>query len=73
MRFNFSFDDILKTDILLVDRNFGNLKFKNINTEIFDYNKIYVKVLIKSIYLFLTKNKKKKKLKDIFLDFFFTK
>ena len=72
MRFNFSFNDIKKADILLLDRNFSNLKFQNINTEIFDYNKIYVKVLIKSIFLFFTK-RKKKKLKDIYLELFFSK
>ena len=59
MRFNFSFDDIKKADILLLDRNFSNLKFQNIDTKIFDYNKIFVKVLIKSVYIFFTKSKKK--------------
>ena len=43
MRFNFSFDDIKKADILLLDRNFSNLKFQNIDTKIFDYNKIFIK------------------------------
>ena len=61
MRFNFSFDDIIKADILLLDRNFSNLKFQNINTKIFDYNKIFVKVLIKSVYIFLLKAKKIKR------------
>ena len=69
MRFNFSFDDIIKADILLLDRNFSNLKFQNINTEIFDYNKIFVKVLIKSLYIFYFQ----KKLKDIYLELFFQK
>ena len=71
MRFNFSFDDIKKADILLLDRNFSNLKFQNIDTKIFDYNKIFVKVLIKSVYIFLLKAKKK--LKDIYLELFFSK
>ena len=49
-----------KTGITEESLDFSNLKFQNINTEIFDYNKIYVKVLIKSIFLFFTKRKKKK-------------
>ena len=58
MRFNFSFDDIKKADILLLDRNFSNLKFQNIDTKIFDYNKIFVKVLINLYIYFLLKAKK---------------
>ena len=34
MRFNFSFDDIKKADILLLDKNLENLKFQNIDTKI---------------------------------------
>jgi surface carbohydrate biosynthesis protein len=70
MKYKFTFKKIKKTDILLVDKNYAGLKFENIKCEIFNYNKLYIKVLIQSLYLFLFKNKSKEKLKDIYLGLF---
>ena len=60
-----------KTDILLLDNNYANLKFPKLKTEIFKYKKIYLIIFLHSLLNFLFKNKEKKKIKEIYLRIFF--
>jgi len=70
MRFNFTLQKIKKTTILLVDKNYAELKFKKHRTEIFNYDKIYIRILLKSLCIYFFKNKKKR-FKDIYLKLYF--
>ena len=67
MNYNFMLSNPNKTDVLLIDENYSNLKFKNLKSFIFDYKIIYLKIFIRSIIEYLFKNKNKNKIKEIYL------
>lgn len=71
--YNFTLRNPRKSDILLLDKNYSNLKFVNLKSFIFDYKKIYLKILVKSIFIYFFKNKKKNNIKEIYLTLFLKK
>jgi hypothetical protein len=71
MSYSFTFEKIKKTDILLIDKNYSEFKFKH-RTEIFNYRKIYIQILLKSLFIYFIK-KKNKRLKDIYLKLYLNK
>ncbi len=72
MTYNFTFKKIKKTDILMIDKDYSELKLGKHKKEIFDYKTIYLHILFKSLFLYFLKNKNKK-LKDIYLKLYFQK
>ena len=56
MSYSFTFEKIKKTDILLIDKNYSEFKFKH-RTEIFNYRKIYIQILLKSLFIYFIKKK----------------
>jgi surface carbohydrate biosynthesis protein len=44
-----SFENIRKIDVLLLDKNFSQIRFKGLKTKIFDYRKVNLIILIKAL------------------------
>ena len=57
MKYSLDFTEIKKCDVLLLDRNSANLKFKNLNSVALSLKQINVKCLIKTFLLFFFKKK----------------
>ena len=57
--YNFTLKNPVKSDILLLDENYSDLKFRNLKSFIYDYKKIYLKIFIRSIFVYFLKIKAK--------------
>ena len=61
-----SFNLIKKSEILLLENNYSNLKFKNYRVEVLDLNRIYLLYFLKALFFYFLKNRKKLNLLNLY-------
>lgn len=70
LNYYFTLKTLSRIEILLLDNNYANLNLLKFKTKIFNQQEIYLKIFLKSLFIYFF-GKTKKKLKEIYLNEFF--